>query len=654
MSTPLSKTKRDDLVLQCMQEYDHDLKYRQKREPTWQEIDDLYYGKKKPSLISRANVHIPKMQGTIDTFVGKIDSSPYIKFKPEEEGDAQEAQALNKFLDRTRNDGDWDLIDVLGKKEAALYGRQTYKKYATSENGYTDYLEPLDILDFLIDPRAGGLDPIAKAQHCGQDNLIKSIYDLKDPNLYDQAAVKRMAKKLTSDRDVDNRYNSHQLRRYSLNLSDAILISQDSIKLIEWYTHFEGEKYYVLFSYECQEAVRVCPLKEVFKHNKFPFVSWALFPRLGEFYTPGLGELTKEPNIIQNVIMSQLLDNNAYRNYGMKAYDQNKVSNPKELTPRPMGKIAVDGNPADAIMDIKFPDIQNAQQAFNLVEVTYSRETGVNTQAKGTPNTKRMSATEFAGLIDEMADRFFTANHTYKTCLRQIGELWLENVAQFMTKDYKMKVLGASGYETVYVSYRTAKLPMEVIISTGIEAEQADLAERDRFTAYREANKDNERINQKFLDEKAAQYAGLEDYEIDRLLHPEYEGDWKSLSEAAQENEWMLKKDIELNKSATLAHVQKHLDFLRTQNNLPPKTYARILAHARDEMPLAQENEDLTIKKFMTNQRKATQTNAPVTGQLPENPAGMPTLPGSPVPVGGGMPTGSMLPVQPPTPINPQ
>mgnify|MGYP000331809989 CR=1 FL=1 len=41
-----------EIVRQCADEYEHALKYRQKREADWQQIEDLYYGKKKKSLVT--------------------------------------------------------------------------------------------------------------------------------------------------------------------------------------------------------------------------------------------------------------------------------------------------------------------------------------------------------------------------------------------------------------------------------------------------------------------------------------------------------------------------------------------------------------------------------------------------------------------------
>lgn len=608
MKSPLKKSDYESLITQCMEEYDHAIEYRQKREAEWRLIDELYYGKKKKSLVSRANVHIPIMQGTIDTFLSKIDDEPYLIYNPIEEGDQQAAEFLKALVRRQMIKDDWGLVELLGKKEAALYGRATFKKFSERKNKkFVDHFDYVDTLDFYIDPMAGGLDPMRKALYMGHDNLIKTIHDLESNPSYDQAAVKRLKasmKRMDADTEADDKYGSKQARRQSLNLSQAVLFSQDSLKFTEHYTTFRGERYYVLFSYEHKEAVVAVPLTSRFKSDEFPFLSWAVFPRANEFYTPGVGELVKEYNMVKNIITSQVLDNTAYRNYGMKAYDSTKITNANFLKPKPGGTIPVQGDPSSAIKELTFPDVTPALQVLTSLGNDFAQETGVTQQAKGMPHTKRMSATEFAGLIEEVADRFFTSNRTYRHALKRLGYLFLLGVQENMTSNERVRILGATGVEDITMSAADITGEFDIEISTGATEENASQIDRDRFMTFAKDNRENPNINQRFVDEKQARMLGLKDYEVERLLNPQGDGDWKTLAEAAHENELMLKKEIPLNRSATMAHVQKHLDYVRTTEELTDAQRARILSHANNELQIAVENEELTVSKMLEKERQ--------------------------------------------------
>lgn len=601
--TKEKSTDYSALVLQCKQEYDFGLKYRQKREQDWLSVNDLYYGKKKVSLITKANVHVPKMHGTIETFIAKVDTDVKIDFDAIEEGDKVKAAKMNSLIHRDMSIGEWDLKDVVAKKQGAKFGRAIYKKWSTNENGFCDYLEVISCFDFIIDPLAGGLEPMKKARYMGVDNIIKTIDELKDePDDYDMEEVEAMAMQMKSDRQADNQYGSKAAERMSLRLSDAVFVSSNAVRLVEWYTYWEGEKWYVLFSPDFQRIVRAEPLVEVFDNNEFPFSTWAVFPELDEFWTPGIGELVKEVNIVQNISISQILDNNAFQNYGMTAYDTTKIDDPMQLVPRPAGKVPVNGDPRAAIMKLQFPSLDQAVTVYNLVENIFDKESGVNATAKGMPHSKRMSATEFAGLIEQTADRFFSANKTYQPCLKRIAKLYKDGVEQNMTRTKRIRILGADGFEWSEVTAKDASADLDISISTGAIEEQNKNLQRDRFGEFVARNAQNPLVNKRMLTEKDAQLSGLTQPEIDRLLHPELESDWKILSEASEENEILLDKEAKPNQAATVGHVEKHLFYLKTTNGLSKEQRERILAHAKAEVPIASANEALRANKLITQQ----------------------------------------------------
>lgn len=639
------------IVAQCCDEYDHALEYRTQREAAWTMVDEMYFGKKKKSLVTRANIHLPILQGTIETWVSKVDDPPTIGFDPQEEGDKPKAANMTGLIKHDARIGYWDLKDLLNKRVAGLYGRAIFKKFSDSKGGFTDHLEVVDPLDFLIDPQAGGLVPFDMAHYCGQDNIIRTKSDLKG-EMYDQAAVTAIMGKIQSDGDKDNRYGSMQARRAALGLSNAVYLSQDASKLVEWLTTYEGQRVYCFFSREYRRAVRTVPLKELYTSEEFHFASWAVFPHPFEFWTPGIGEIFKEINQVQNILVSQVLDNNAFRNYGMTIYDATKITNPAQLDPKPMGKIAVNGNPNEVIKHRDFPSIVDSLDLMTFLNTSFSRDSGVNDQSKGMPNSKRMSATEFAGLLDQVADRFFTVNRTYRECYRRIGELYAAGVEENMTQEKRIKVLGTKGFEWRKVTKTDLKGNFDVIVTTDSTEEASKQIERASFQVYMKDARQNSRLNQRFLDEKEAMIMGFTDDELGRLLNPDMEGDWEILAEAAAENEEMLSKKVDPNKGATAGHIQKHLDFARKTNGLKPEIIDRIIAHANEEVDYAAENEirkakEVVEKKanelLMANQ-PAPQPQAPAPGALPPGATQITQVPPDP---SMGMPPQGMPPMDP-------
>ena len=643
----MDETMRDKILEQCTKEYDHALKYRQYREPSWKKIDDLYFGRKVVSLVSRANVHIPKLQGSVETLLGKINRPPYINFDSEDEADRVQVAIAMALLKKDMRSGLWTLKDVLMKKEAVLYGRAIEKKYSMDDsvNGFVDVLEVVDDLDFLIDPMAGGIEPFKLARYCGQDNIIRTKFELENEDAYDQDVVADVVSHLGSDASADNRYRSIANRRLALGLSNAVLVSDDAVKLVEWYTTYEGVRYYVLFSPEHKKSIRIEKLKELFGNNEFPFASWAPFPSAFEFWTPAPAELFKEINIVENVLISQILDNNAFRNYGQVYYDKNKVLNPKMLDPTPQGKVPVNGDPRNIIMNRDFPSIIESMNIFQLLETTWDRETGVTTQAKGVPHSKRMSATEFSGLIDEIAERIFTSNILYQEHYHRLVGLYVNGLKENMTEKRKVRILGINGMETMEIDKTKMTADLDIVIKVGVDEESEEQVNRDKFFDALPDMRKRADLNQSFLDEKQARYLGFSDDEVDRLLHPELEGDWMILSAAASENEKLLKEKVEPNTAATTGHIQKHLDFIqRAGQRLKTNQIKRILDHANNESIFAAKNMESKARTMIERARMAMQQKENMMpGSAPQPPAPSPAM----MPMQGQPPGGMMPPPQP-------
>lgn len=601
----MNSNEKSTLIAQCVSEYNHALEYRRKRETKWRLVDEFYFGKKRPSIVTQANIHVPIVHGAVETFVSKVDDPPYIMYQPQRVQDQQAAVYVNASKDFDYENNEWELTDISGKKLGAKYGRTIYKKYSTNEDGFKDYFQVMDVLDFGIDPMAGGADPMRYAKYMFHDNIVKSVTDLADP-MYDKEAVISMATLLLTDSTVDNRYASRQQRRQNLNLSMAVMTSAESIKLTEHYTTFNGIRYKVLLSIDFQEAVLIQKLEDICLDAEWPFATWALYPDPLEFWTPGIGELMLESNMVQNTLQSQMLDNITNRNYGMMAFDMKKVANRKDLTFRPNGRIGVNGDPRDSVSAITPPDITPAIQYYNQYTTTMDAETGVNKNAKGAPNSKRMSATEFAGLIEQTADRFFAANRTYKSCMKRVAMLYYKGLLKNLDESRAIAVLGSDGglkWVKMTKTDITTEASFSIKIQTGALAENQNQLEREQKMKFVVENRENARVNQKMLDEVAALASGFTTQDLPRLLNPELEGEWDIISEAYAENEELMKRDSEPNRAATIGHVQIHMNFAKRAPELTEKQRKRIMKHAEAELKYVAQNEEDSVRDALQKQR---------------------------------------------------
>lgn len=606
------------LTLQSATEREFALKYRQLREEKWQKTNNLYYGNKTKSLVSRANVHLPILHGAIETLLSKIDGSPVNKFEPQTTADQPKAAFLDKSIKLDAKLHAWDTIDIYSKKEALMYGRAIEKKYAYSDaQGFHDVRELVLCADFLIDPLAGGLNPFKTAKFCGQDNIIRTEDDLKAKK-YNQQAVKDVLTRINSDSQADSRNLTHMDKKRAQHLDRFAYVSDDAVNLTEWFTTYKGTRYCVLFSPVAKIAVMVKKLKDMTEYNEYPYSSWAAFTDAEEFWSVAPAELFHDLNYIENILVSQLLDNSAQRNYGMKAYDTTKISNPAFLDPKPMGRIPVNGNPSEAIMDISFPSIGENLQLLNWLGMRLDADTGVTQNTRGIPNSKRMSAAEFTGLIDQVADRIYTHNRLYQAHYERICRLYAYGVWEFMSASRRIEVDGAMGVNNEVRNGSSLKFTSDFTVEVSLEEQEARSKAKEEQIAFIQRNRQNPNMNQIFLDEKEAMLIGFSEDDVKRLTTQLPDSDWRSFAEAKQENEDLLKKKVEPNRAASFTHVQAHMDFARYTRSLTDEQFKRVMEHAAAEMTIAQQNAELSVARMLQAQ------NAQAMAPQPQ-PVGVPT-----------------------------
>ena len=179
---------------------------------------------------------------------------------------------LNALRDADANLDFWDIKDLAGKKQNLIYGRAIYAYHADSVNGYKAYLENVDVYDFLIDPSGGGLD-MEKAKYMGRYGVVKDRYEIKKDKSYIKSEVKLLlgdgdntgtgnANEITQEES--NKRNRHQAVETQVEVQKP---DKDKFKFWEWYTTFEGERYYLLMQ-ETGVAIRVECLTDLFPATK--------------------------------------------------------------------------------------------------------------------------------------------------------------------------------------------------------------------------------------------------------------------------------------------------------------------------------------------------------------------------------------------------
>lgn len=565
--------KRQAIIVQALQEIQFARTYKQGKVKTWRTNEDLYYGRKMIQEFARANVDLGQMPSFVHTLLSKVDNPLTFKFTKRKEAQLTRVKLLNalRVIDQQKND--WDIKDIVGKKQAVIYGRAIYSYSADSVNGYEAHLDNVDVYDFLIDPSAGGID-IERAMYLGRYGVIKTKTDLKKgvkDGIYLRTETNTLIEGASNATEMSQEQVNKQNRIYDTNVwtQQKEISGSDKYKFWEWYTTYEGERYYLLITEDGGTAVRIEKLSDLFTSNLYPFWTWAAFPDLTEFWTPSFCDYVREIFMAQAISINQMLDNAEQINKPQKVVNVGAIENLAELKYRREGIVKVKGNfnIDQAYQTIKTPAIDSPIKVFQILDSIQEKASGVTGGAKGVADEEKVGIYE--GNQANAADRFGFLNKSYSFGYKRFSKLYEWGVKDNLIKKVAVDILGPDGVEIVEVSRRDIFRKNEefgcMVESSNAETALSEVEKRTKLTFL--ANQAQNPVqNQQKAYEIQASIAGFDDDTIRQLQDSVEFGNAKIMSEAARDIERILDNEkVAPNQAANTAYKQKFVDYMRDQ-----------------------------------------------------------------------------------------
>lgn len=627
--------------------------YKQGKTKNWQINEDLYYGRKLPQGdSSRANVELGQMQEFVHTLLSKIDTPLLFKFVKKKLAQLKRVMRLNALRVSDQDQDNWDIKDLAGKKQGAIYGRAIYAYYADSYEGYCAHLENVDVYDFLIDPAAGGID-MEKARYLGDYGVVLTRQELK-------AGVKEgVFLKTETDELLSGSGNATEMTQETTNQNNrtaaqntTLIVKEisdpDKFKFWRWGTTYKGKRYYLLLSEKGGTAVRVSPIEEVFKSGLWWYWSYAVFLDLTEFWTPSYCDYARDLFMAMNTSIDQAIDNSEEINKPQKAVKVSAIENLAELKYQRGGnyiRMKGDANINDAIQFMRPPAIDTPLKVFDKLQAIQEKASGVNATAKGDSDEEKVGIYE--GNQANTADRFGLLNRSYAFGYKQFARLWEHGVREHLTKKVAVDILGPDGVEIEDVSRRDIFRANEKF-GLIVEASNAELAlsegEKRTKIAFLNAEAENPVMNQKKAFEIKASIAGFEDDTVRQLMDTSEFGDAEVMSEADRDIERIMDgEEFAPNPIANTAYKQRFVDYLRdNQENITPEMAGKLFAYVEALEPIIIANmtrqaNEAAFKMRLSALAAPIDPNAPPQDALEEGPGAEVALGDEPLPEGADM-----------------
>jgi hypothetical protein len=635
----MNKITIDKIASQAINEIAFARRYKQGKVSNWQKNEALYYGNKETATESRSNVDLSRMQEFVHTVLSKIDNPLIFEYTKRKSSQLNRVKLLNSLKDCDSSLNNWDIKDIVGKKQAIIYGRAIFSYYADSVNKqYKAHLETIDAYDFLIDPSAGGID-IENARYLGDFSVVLSKKDLKDgvkKGVYNRDVVNNLINSNGNVDETSQEETNKQSRSYGLDTVGKKEIGDpNKFKFWRWFTTYseDGERYYLLMDNSgqtllCEKLKDIFSETNEFPNGAWPYWSWASFMDLTEFWTPSFCDYAREIFMAQNVSINQMLDNAEAINKPQRIVNVKAIEDMTKLKYRRDGIIPVKGDfdINRAYQTIVVPSIQTPVDVFNILEGIQQKSSGVTDQVSGVADTDGR-ATIYEGNQQAVADRFGLLNKSYAFGYKRFAKLYLNGVKDHLISKVSVDMIGPNGVEIVDVSKKNIFYKDDTY-GIVVKASNADqmVSSKDKMNklTFLEAQAGNQLINQKKNIEKQAEIIGFDQDEIKQLLDVNLYGDDSLMSECDRDLERLLNmEDVKANEIANNAYKQKMVDYLKDKKeNISMKQFEHIAKYIESLEPVIIKNEARKLEK--------EKTDMIANGGMPEGMEAM--LGGEPVP----------------------
>lgn len=627
----IKKEIRDEIVAQALAEIDFARQYKAGKIKNWQRNEKLFYGAKESTESSRANVDLSGMAEHAETLLSKVDNPLVFKYLKQKESQRQRVERLNALRRIDANKGYWDLKDIAVKKQCIIYGRGIFSYFADSIDGkYRSNLVPVDVYDFLVDPSAGGLD-LELAMYMGRYGVVKTKKDLKKgvkDGIYLKYETSELIEGSSNATNVTREDINKQPRRRDQQVwtTQTEISGSDKYIFWEWYTTYDGERYYLLLNETGSRAIRVEKLKDIFASDMFPFWTYAYVPDMTEFWTPSPCDRVREMLLAQGVSINQMLDNAEQVNKPQRVVSVGAIEDFASLKYRKDGIIKVKGDldVNKAYQVVSTPSINTPLQVYDKLEYIIQKASGVTAGAKGVSEEDKVAVYE--GNQANVADRFGLFNKSYSFGYSAFARLYEHGVREHLNKKVAIDIMGPDGVDIEFVNKRDIFRKNDeftvMVESSSAELMVSELEKKNKI-AFLTQESQNGNINPKKATEMKMQIAGFNEEEIRQLMDTSEFGDAELMSEAERDIESILDgKDIKPNQSATTAYKQRFVDYMVDHSeDFDEFTLARFTAYIDSLEPIIMEN-----MVRMANQQIAKEglANPDMPNQLSEMPMGSP------------------------------
>ncbi len=480
------------------------MRVRQVKINNWIRNEELYNGVTQKTLLTRSNLHVPKVFEGVHTMASRIGVAPECAYVTKPEGDDNAAEIMKHLFFEDAKACGWDLTYDNSKVEAGIYGRGIFKLIPSNSG---NRWELVDTLSYLVSPIAKNC---RDALYQGQQFIYKTMAEIEEDAVefeYDMEEVNRLkTQKVPNEtqQDTSSEASVKNIRMANMGLANVTQYGSKVAEITEWYTNIYQDDVdekvqvpVVLTVANDTYLLRVKKLEEV-GLPRAPFASYGIYPRGITFWCPSVADVYRDPNLAMNVALNQIIDNNTYRNFGMMFVSSSSGLKQSSLVPRPLGITPVTVGPNENVKDKVWqftpPEINSAQATMQAIN--QFADTAAGLTAGGTvPNKGKISVTQQATMQAQIDMKTNAIRQNATLACEELYQLYADCIKMNLTVPRDVKIFG---YKELTIEGVTKKNFRDVeLIATATPAETTAenkaIKQKARLSMY-ELFKDDPRV----------------------------------------------------------------------------------------------------------------------------------------------------------------
>lgn len=433
-----TETRESDVLSKVIQDRDDAIRFQAARHSHWTENYDLARDiVSNNRLLQRHPVNMPLMKENEQAYLGKMTDVPNMYFQcihDDPDVQAKKELLINEYWEDEMVRMDLPVMDFLGKKNVYYTGRTVFK-LGLQDRQVT--ISPMDPFDVVLDPKMKPWD-IESARHIHHLNIFKPLGAVLSDKRYTGEGRRKLRAHLATSIGIQQAgMAADQLAAKLLRLADMgfkqflsemgrekVVTINESIDEIWDAKQGKYVRHVITYAFNTI-LLRKVTLKDAMGTEFMPYETWASSPDTSVLWDVGPADGQRTLNKVENIWMSQLLENRTLRNYGMNFFDStNQSFNPQSYTPKPFGFYPVPGDPNKIIKSVGIADMTESLDEMEYLRNMASRVIAVTDINKGISSPGDRTKAESELLFEESYKPVSNQTKFYTAFWRRLADKW--------------------------------------------------------------------------------------------------------------------------------------------------------------------------------------------------------------------------------------